>query len=107
MPTVAPTAPLTETPAPTAEPTAVKIDPETGLQVWQSKPCIGCHGDNAEGDIGPALAGTGLTLDAVLLRVRPGKGLMPAFTTDQVSDLEVKQIYAWLRSLPHCTSRAH
>jgi mono/diheme cytochrome c family protein len=106
LPTVAPTSPPTETPAPTAEPTAIKIDAETGLRVWQTKECIDCHGDNAEGDRGPTLAGTGLTNDAVLLQVRTGKGRMPDFTIEEVSDVEIQQIYAWLRSLPKPTSEA-
>jgi mono/diheme cytochrome c family protein len=84
----------------TSAPTAVPLSPEVGHQIWESKPCSTCHGANAEGGIGPSLAGTGLTFDAVLLRVRTGKAPMPAFTTDQISDLEVQQIYTWLRSLP-------
>ena len=106
LPTVAPTSPPTETPAPTAEPTAVKIDAAKGGQVWQTKECIDCHGDNAEGDRGPTLAGTGLTYDAVLLQVRTGKGRMPDFTAEEVSDVEVQQIYAWLRSLLRPTPEA-
>jgi hypothetical protein len=70
-----------------------------GRQVWQQKPCIGCHGAQAQGDIGPRLAGTGLSFDQVLLRVRTGKAPMPAFSEEQVSDLELQHIYAWLRSL--------
>jgi hypothetical protein len=31
--------------------------------------------------------------------VRSGKGVMPAFSVEQVSDLELQHIYAWLRSL--------
>ncbi len=102
--TPAPTATLTiaptESPVPTVEPTAVQIDAEAGRQVWLRQECIDCHGDNAEGDRGPALAGTGLTYDAVLLQVRTGAGRMPDFTAEEVSDIEVQQIYAWLRSLP-------
>ena len=83
-----------------------EIDAETGRQVWQTKECIDCHGDNAEGDRGSTPAGTGLTVDAVLLRVLTGKGRMPDFTTEEVSDIEVQQIYAWLRSLPTPTPEA-
>jgi mono/diheme cytochrome c family protein len=101
-PTEAPTDAPTDAPPATATnaPTAVALSPEVGHQIWESKPCSTCHGANAEGNIGPSLAGTGLTFDAVLLRVRAGKGPMPAFTTDQISDLEVQQIYTWLESLP-------
>ncbi|MGD9316920.1 MAG: c-type cytochrome, partial [Anaerolineae bacterium] len=94
-PTAEPTSPpATETPAPPAEP-----DPAAGQQLWAEKPCIGCHGANAEGNIGPKLAGTALELDEVLLKVRTGAAPMPAFTEEEVSDLEVQHIFAWLKSL--------
>jgi mono/diheme cytochrome c family protein len=103
-PTATSTATPTVTPTPTPEPTATPAlpttpDPATGLQVWQQKTCRNCHGTNAEGGSGPKLAGTGLSFDQVLLRVRTGASSMPAFTEDQVSDLELQHIYAWLRSL--------
>ena len=60
---------------------------------------MNCHGATAQGNTGPKLAGTGLSFDQVLLQVRTGKGAMPAFSTERVSDLEVQHIYAWLRSL--------
>ncbi len=74
-------------------------DPDVGAQLWQQKPCIGCHGAKAEGDIGPKLAGTNLEFDEVLFRVRAGKAPMPAFTEDEVSDLELRHIFAWFKSL--------
>jgi mono/diheme cytochrome c family protein len=91
-PTPEPTA--TEEAAPPAEP-----DPTLGAQLWVEKPCAGCHGAQAEGGIGPRLAGTALTLDEVLLQVRVGAAPMPAFAEEDVSDLEVQHIYAWLQSL--------
>jgi hypothetical protein len=60
---------------------------------------MNCHGASAEGSIGPKLSGTGLSFDQVLLTVRGGKSSMPAFSTEQISDLELQHIYAWLRSL--------
>jgi mono/diheme cytochrome c family protein len=74
-------------------------DAEVGAQIWTGKPCVGCHGAEAEGDVGPKLAGTPLEFDEVLLRVRVGKAPMPAFSEAQVSDLELQHIYAWLKSL--------
>jgi mono/diheme cytochrome c family protein len=97
-PTAAPTASAepaaTETPALPSTP-----DPAVGERLWQEKPCKGCHGDMAEGGIGPRLAGTTLNFDEVLLRVRTGKAPMPAFSEQEISDLELQQIYAWLESL--------
>jgi mono/diheme cytochrome c family protein len=90
----------TQPPAPTEAPSLPTTpDPAIGQQLWQQKPCIGCHGAKAEGGIGPRLAGTGLSFDQVLLQVRTGAAPMPAFTEDQISDLELQHIYAWLRSL--------
>ena len=92
----------TDTPLPTDTPAPslpTEPDPVVGQQIWQQKTCLGCHGANAEGNIGPRLAGTGLSFDQVLLRVRTGAAPMPAFTEDQISDLELQHIYAWLRSL--------
>jgi len=106
-PAVAPTA-ITELlpptasllPAPTTAPTQpASPDPAAGRALWAQKPCLGCHGANAEGGIGPRLAGTSLLFDEVLLRVRTGKAPMPAFAADQISDQELKNIVAWFQSL--------
>jgi len=89
-------------PEPTATPSSAlpaEPDPKVGAQLWQQKPCIGCHGAQAEGNIGPRLAGTNLEFDEVLLRVRTGKAPMPAFSEQEVSDLELQHIYAWFKSL--------
>ena len=108
----------TDTPAPadtatptqtfTPEPTATSVlpsepDPALGEQLWPKVPCSACHGQMAEGDIGPRLAGTGLSFDQVRALVRLGKGQMPAFVEDAVSDLELQHVYAWLRSMARPT----
>jgi len=92
--TAEPTSPPAKAPGLPSEP-----DPVVGQQIWAQKPCIGCHGANAEGNIGPKLAGTSLEFDEVLLKVRTGAAPMPAFTEEEVSDLEVQHIFAWLQSL--------
>jgi mono/diheme cytochrome c family protein len=108
----------TDTPAPadtatptqtfTPEPTATPVlpsepDPALGEQLWPELPCSACHGQMAEGDFGPRLAGTGLSIDQVRALVRLGKGQMPAFDEDAVSDLELQHVYAWLRSMARPT----
>jgi mono/diheme cytochrome c family protein len=109
--TVEPTAAPQETTAataveqsPTPEPSPTtdlpsEPDATTGKQVWATKTCIGCHGVEAEGGIGPKLAGTALEFDEILLQVRAGADPMPAFSEEEVSDLEIEHVYAWLQSL--------
>jgi mono/diheme cytochrome c family protein len=86
-------------PAATPKPALAAGDPVVGKELWTAKTCIGCHGANAEGNIGPKLAGTGLGFDQVLLQVRVGAAPMPAFTAEQISDQDVAHILAWLKSL--------
>jgi len=74
-------------------------DANAGAQAWASKPCAGCHGANAEGGAGPKLAGTTLSLDRLQNTVRNGRGgEMPKFSADQVSDTDIANIYAWLKT---------
>jgi mono/diheme cytochrome c family protein len=99
-----PTAALQPTTAPEAtQPPAAAApagDATAGKQTWATKPCVGCHGANAEGGVGPKLAGTTLTWDQLLSTVRngrPGTAMM-AFSAAQISDKELADIYAWLKS---------
>ena len=94
----------TFTPANTATPELpAEPDPELGARLWPDLPCSACHGAQAEGDFGPRLAGTGLSLDQVRATVRLGKGRMPAFGEDSVSDAALGHVYAWLRSMARPT----
>jgi mono/diheme cytochrome c family protein len=61
--------------------------------------CAACHGENAEGAQGPRLARIELEYDEFLAKVRHGGGEMPAISTSQVSDDEVKQVFEYLQSL--------
>ena len=96
-PTVTPVPP-TETPALPSEPSAA-----VGSALWPQTSCASCHGAAAEGGFGPKIAGTGLSFDQVLARVRLGKGQMPAFDEESISDLALRHIYAWLRSMARPT----
>jgi cytochrome c550 len=74
-------------------------DANAGAKAWASSPCVACHGANAEGGAGPRLAGTSRSFDQVKNIVRNGRGgEMPKFTTAEVSDQAVADIYAWLKS---------
>ncbi|MFN2166122.1 MAG: c-type cytochrome [Anaerolineae bacterium] len=75
-------------------------DATAGAQAWATSPCQACHGAKAEGGQGPRLAGTADSFDRVKNTVRNGRGgEMPKFTTDQISDQTLADIYAWLQSM--------
>ena len=61
--------------------------------------CAACHGENAEGNQGPRLAGIELDYDEFLAKVRHGGGEMPSIPKTQVTDEEAKQIFDYLKSL--------
>jgi len=98
--TVAPTAPApTQPPAATDTSAAPVGDPAKGAAYWRTSQCMTCHGPNAEGNLGPKLAGTSLTFQQVLTQVRTPRGVMPAFNASRVSDQTLRDVYAWLRTL--------
>lgn len=105
LPGETPSPSIAETPPTSATPSLPETpDPAIGQQLWAEKPCMSCHGASAEGNIGPRLAGTGLSFDQVLLQVRTGAPPMPAFSEGEISNLEVRHIYAWLQSLAQPTA---
>ena len=102
VPLATPVIAPTSTPQPTTEakPTAPSnASTERGAQVWAAQNCNLCHGDQAAGRIGPRLAGTTLSANAIAQVVRSGKGSMPAYTTDKLSDADLAALYAWLQTL--------
>lgn len=68
--------------------------------------CSACHGERAQGGVfpgAPKLSGTALTEQQVHDQVRtprdPSKG-MPPFSAAQVSDQDIKNMYAWFKTNP-------
>ncbi|NLT43796.1 MAG: cytochrome c [Anaerolineae bacterium] len=104
-PTAAPTLAPTDAPAATAAPVAApdtsdaEGDPAYGAELFARNGCSGCHGAQAGGGGGPALAGRGLDVEFVLEKVRAGPGGMPAFSSDTIFDSDVYDIVAWLSTL--------
>ncbi len=94
-------APPTATPKPMteAEPAASSASTERGAKIWVEQNCNLCHGDQAAGRIGPRLAGTSLSAEAVAQVVRAGKGSMPTYKTDKLNDADLAAVYAWLQTL--------
>jgi mono/diheme cytochrome c family protein len=65
------------TPSVPAAAAARGADVYRGETVFQQT-CAGCHGADASGDVGPRLAGAGLTVGEVTAVVAAGRGVMPA-----------------------------
>ena len=64
--------------APSAELTpAASGDAVRGNVVFERE-CAKCHGPQAEGGVGPRLAGAGLDAASVTAAVEQGRGIMPA-----------------------------
>jgi mono/diheme cytochrome c family protein len=61
--------------------------------------CRVCHGPEGRGNQGPRLVPFEMEVDELLVRVREGGGEMPPISETRVSDDEVKQIAAYLKSL--------
>lgn len=73
-------------------------DAEVGASLWPVLRCARCHGENARGnrnDI-PALMGTNLSFEGVLLQVRTGHGDMPPISEEEVSDVYLLHVWTWL-----------
>ena len=76
---------------PTATPTSTTFDPET----FYASACAACHGDNAEGKIGPALNEAGTDQDEYVQIILNGKDSMPAFQ-DKLTAAQALQLVQWL-----------
>jgi mono/diheme cytochrome c family protein len=67
-------------------------------QIFAEAGCASCHGADAQGGVGPRLAGTRRSYELVLKQVRSGGPAMPPFTTQMMPDDEVKLLYEWFTS---------
>ncbi|MBI2830560.1 MAG: c-type cytochrome [Chloroflexi bacterium] len=69
---------------------------EKGAALFSSA-CAACHGAQAQGGVGPVLKGKDATL--VQNTVRSGRGIMPAFSPNQIGVRELEDIIVFLNSL--------
>jgi len=79
-------------------------DAANGKRVYLAMGCYACHGRAGQGGAmnypAPALAQTQLPFEALRAFVRAGPNDMPAYVESQLSDKDVADIHAFLRSLP-------
>lgn len=75
---------------------------DEGAALWQTLECKTCHGENAESGsmtMNVILAGTRISFEAFVGAVRRGPADMHPFSASQISDQQLADLYAWLRSL--------
>jgi len=75
---------------------------EKGKELYTSYGCYECHGRQAQGSrtSGPRLAPNPIPLSALTTYVREPRGQMPPYTSKVVSDADLADIYAFLKSIP-------
>jgi mono/diheme cytochrome c family protein len=74
---------------------------ENGKRLFVRDGCYQCHGYAGQGSIaGARLAPPVLNAQGMTRYIRKPAGAMPAFTDKVLSDQEVGDIYAWLKTIP-------
>jgi mono/diheme cytochrome c family protein len=75
---------------------------QNGKQLYTSYGCYECHGREGQGSkmSGPRLGPSPMAFSAFARYIRQPKGQMPPYTSKVVSDAELADIYAFLKSLP-------
>jgi ubiquinol-cytochrome c reductase cytochrome c subunit len=72
---------------------------DRGKQLFMSHYCYSCHGTQGHGGAGPRLV-VGTSPDALIRYVRKPSGTMPAYTSKSISEPDLRDIHAFLRSIP-------
>ena len=74
---------------------------EKGKRLYSSIGCYECHGREGQGGgAGPRLAGRNISLQVLVMYVRHPSGAMPPYASKVVSDAELSDIHAFLKSIP-------
>lgn len=74
-------------------------DPARGKVLFSQRGCAACHGDQAQGGVGPKLAGTTLPFDAVLHQLRQPRGVMQRYLPADQSDADECDVYLYVKGL--------
>ena len=74
---------------------------ETGKKLYVTYFCWSCHGSNGRaGGTGPAIAPSSRSGEDLIKYVRKPRGPMPPYTSKSISDKDLADIAAFLRSVP-------
>lgn len=75
-------------------------DAARGKEIFMKDACYTCHGTVGEGGaMGPRIAHTGLSAEAIKQQLREPQAQMPAYTAKIMPDAEVADVAAYLQSL--------
>jgi mono/diheme cytochrome c family protein len=92
-----------QTPAPAQD--APRGDIEKGKRAYMSYYCFACHGTEGQGGRdGARLAPNPPAFSTITRYVRRPSGQMPPYTSKVISDQELADIYAFLKSVPATAS---
>jgi|SRR5947207_15336868 len=81
--------------------TAPAGNAENGKKLFMKENCYYCHGTTGQGGRdGARIAQTALNIQGMIRYVRQPTGGMPAFTEKILTDQQLTDIYAYLKSLP-------
>src|SRR5712671_4099715 len=76
-------------------------NPEAGKRLYMKNGCYQCHGTVGQGTIAGARIGPPpLNVQGLIRYVRRPAGQMPAFTEKVMSDRELTDVYAFLKTIP-------
>jgi len=75
---------------------------QNGKRIYASYGCYECHGREGQGSklTGPRIAPDPTEFSAFVQYIRQPAGQMPPYTSKVLSDTELADIYAFLKSLP-------
>ena len=79
----------------------LKGNADNGKKLFAAYGCFECHGRQGAGaSTGPRIGPPAISFAAVLRYVRAPSGQMPPYTAKVVSDQDLADIYAYLKSFP-------
>lgn len=79
---------------------AISQVPEPAADVYTTSACVGCHGVEAMGGLGPPIAQSKLPYADFLKTVRDGKGMMPATAATVMPDADVARLHEQIMAMP-------
>jgi ubiquinol-cytochrome c reductase cytochrome c subunit len=86
-----------QTPAPSAQAGSA----ENGKKLYVTYFCWSCHGSSGRaGGAAPAITPSARSADDLIKYIRKPRGAMPPYTSKSISDREIADIAAFLRTIP-------